>query len=482
MAVTQIGLSKSQSWGSQSNGLQVRLGETLQDVYLHWHTIADFGTGWNAKFGIALNWRGVPRGVTGGDGGYGKWQYGGNGSDGLYYVEIPEGECLHRASPSGGTDWCHSFDIAGIFDAVFSDGLSFSARDYDEVQFSLIINAIYSEACAAIEGYPNSPTSSADLWIGFIPEFTLTSASVTLESLTIGYSADGWERRDDSYSARLTQGGASLGSATGKTSGFGKISIPLSTLKRTPKAGQQMSVDIEMNPSYRGITGGWASITGSVTVADATKCNTPVISTAIDYDSGALVVTVTDSGDRGVPITGASVSLEGGGLTSDRASASPGKAVRMYPPFDTPVTVACTATGDESMCQVDKDVQAIPSNLMFALTRLDDRSSGSLAYNVERSKSVTREMSEVKLRGHERSSVAFGDGSTVSRSLKGTLSAEDSADLDFFDSLADAGLVIVRYPGGDRFVAAIGSVSISPTKSKADVSLTMTEVEDGRIR
>ena len=480
MAVTQIGLSKSQSWGSQSNGLQVRPGETLQDVYLHWHTIADFGTGWNAKFGIALNWRGVPRGVTGGDGGYGKWQYGGNGSDGLYYVEVPEGECLHRASPSGGTDWCHSFDLAGILDAVFPDGLSFSARDYDEVQFSLTINAIYSEACAAIEGYPNSPSSFADLYIGFVPTFVLESASVTLENLVIDYGADGWERRDDSYSARLTQGGKPLGSAAGRVSGVGRIVIPLSSLARTPKPSQTLSVDIEMNPSYRGISGGWASIAGSVSVDDATKCNTPTIAASVS--EGALVVTVTDSGDRGVPITGLSVALEGGGLSCDRASASLGKAVYMYPPFDIQLTVSCTATGDESMCQTEQTVQEIPSNLMFALTRIDDGSSGSLAYNVERSKSVTREMSEVKLRGHERSSVAFGDGSTVSRSLKGTLSAEDHDDADFFDSLADAGLVIVRYPGGDRFVAAIGSVSISPTKSKTDVSLTMTEVEDGRIR
>ena len=484
MAVSNIGLSLTTTPGSQSTGLLIRSSSTPQDVKLLWHTIASYGTGWNDKFGIAVAYSVVPRGVTGGDGGYGPWVMDGNGADGWWYAEVSEDDCAHSASEGGGTDWAHSLDVASIFEEIFPNGLAYANREYDQIRLSVAINAIYASGLHDPDGSVNSPTSYGDLYVGYAPTPTLTGASLTPSHLVIEYSPDGWERPRDIFRAlSLSQGGRALapGAVDGQTGDPGEARVPLSALSRVPSIGQPLDVSLDFAPTYRGFFGGWASLSGTTTVADGTRCNTPVLSVAVDDDAGELRVTVTDSGDLGKPIASAVVSLDGGQLAIDSADVAPGGTVTLYPPLDERLVVTCLASGaDGTTSAASVRVPAIMSRLRWLVTREDGGGTGAMRVGVQTSRTFSREMEDFKLRGRQRSSVFFGDGSSVTRQLTGTLRKHDPG-VAFFGRLADARLVVVREPWGGRYEAAVSGATSTPGYSTTEVTLNMTEVADGRI-
>ena len=74
MAITNLSLVESQGNIGVGGTVEIGTASTPSDLYVAWATTADYPSDWNDSFTVAVNWRYVPRGATGGNGGWSGWQ------------------------------------------------------------------------------------------------------------------------------------------------------------------------------------------------------------------------------------------------------------------------------------------------------------------------------------------------------------------------------------------------------------------------
>ena len=493
MAIGNLTLGEDPGYYNASNLVEIGTSSTPSDLYVSWTTVADYPSEWNDSFTLAVNWRYVPRGATGGNGGWSDWQNDNAGTpDGWFSAVFPASEC----SPTDvdfGTRWSVALsDIEGFLAHVAP--LAFASRKYDALQLRIKCKANYASGLVDERGDTSSPVSQTTAAIVWVPDIEVTGAAFTLSNLVVTVETEGWDRPDSVYRlATFSQlgsaskasigdladsmagiGGIVTGSPEARPDRDGNLAFPMAEFQTVPREGEArvslwLSTDYAVQLAY---------FSGDVEVANNSKCNTPELSFSAD-DMGALTVTVTDSGDLGKPIVGSTVSLDGGGLSCDSHNVEPGGSAVFLPPFDVPLTFVCTAWGDDSASQVDEEADPVPSDGSLAITDTDG-AGARLRYNVTASRTSTRECEELKLAGRDRSTVFFGTGATVTRTLGATV-WDGSAEHAYVVSLDGARDEVVRLPGGDRFLGAAKSTTVTRGYRTDDVSITMTEVADGRL-
>ena len=475
MAITNLSLVESQGNIGVGGTVEIGTASTPSDLYVAWATTADYPSDWNDSFTVAVNWRYVPRGATGGNGGWSGWQNDNDATpDGWYSAVFPASAC-NPVDAGAGTRWSVALsDVEGFLAHI--SPLAFASRKHDAIQLRIKCKANYASGLVDETGSTSSPVAQADAKIVWVPDVEVTGASFGASSLSLSVETTGWDRPDAVFRlSSFSQG------STGHATGFpeapavgGEAEFPYAGFRTQPREGEAQ-ITLWILTDYVPYL---AAFQGTVDVENASKCNTPNLSLSTD-DMGAVTATVTDSGDLGRPIVGATVSLDGGGLSCDSHDVEPGGSAVFLPPFDVPLTFICTAWGDDSASQVVEEADPAPSNGSLAITDTDG-AGARLRYNVTASRTSARECEELKLAGRDRSTVFFGTGSTVTRTLGATV-WDGSAEHAYVVSLDGARDEVVRLPNGDRFLGAAKSVTITRGYRTDDVSITMTEVADGRL-
>lgn len=476
MAVVGLGLAFQAGSSAAAGGLVIPSAQAPSDIVVVWQTSSVYPSEWCASFTVAVNWRYVLRG---GDG-WSDWKNDNeDASDGWWFATVPAAQCSPMALGVG-TSWALSLSQLNGFLAHIGN-LAFASRSYDAVGLTIKCKANYADGTLDATGSPSSPVSYADASILWQPSGAVESISYGVETVVVKYDMSGWARTDDAFTLRVLSvlGAGSLIGAPVELmrTAPGTLELPLSALLKVPGGGDATAA-IDVRPSYCATS--LATIFGGTPFVNASVCNDPGLECVANSD-GSLSVTLSDEGGQvpDVPIVAATVSIDGGTLDCDSQTISPGETAVFWPPLDVPLSVSCFAWGDDSTNQASAEVDAIPSKAAISISTQDGRSA-RFAYNVSASRSLSRECEELKLAGRDRSTVFFGEGATVTRSIGATV-FEGSGEHAFVLSLDGARDVIVRLPDGDRFLGAVTAVSVDRGLSTDDVSLTMTEVADGRL-
>ena len=466
MAYESMGLVKAASAEDAlkldgSHSCRIGIGGS-QPVYLRFATLT--GTDTLASFTISLMWRGVPKATSANPATvYGDWQTLGK--------TVTAADLTH-AKRAGMVQWAIPLTDIGGSAWGASSSWAMTSRKYDELDMQFSVTAAY---VSGVTG--DTPTGTAECWVGYCPNYTVKAASFDLDSLTIelGRSST-WLRADDRWAlTSLAQGGADLKPRTGDWYGnWQSVTVPVKSLRRNPQSGT-LDVGLRINAAYKAIGSTLATASGSVTVKDLSTCNTPTVSVTVS--NGHATVTVADSGDRGVAITRAVVRLRDGLECDVQECAVPGT-----------VTLPCLPAGKSVIEVVGTDALESTANSRTVSVTVDnprctpalwDTESGDvfdLNLDVSWSRSAAPEATVEKLAGRERSSAWYGTGAEVTCSLGAAVVGDDLAVGAAIDRLQEVRHAVVRMPDGYRKAVAVTDFSAERSVGYATVSFSLTEV------
>lgn len=347
-----------------------------------------------------------------------------------------------------------------------------TSRKYDELDMQFSVTAAY---VTGVTG--DTPTGTAEAWVGYCPDYTVKAASFDLDSLTIelGRSST-WLRADDRWAlTSLKQSGADLKPRQGDWYGnWQSVTIPVKSLRRNPQSGT-LDIGLRINAAYKAIGSTLATATGSVTVKDLSTCNTPTVTASVS--NGHATVTVADSGDRGVAITRAIVRLRGGLDCDSVECAVPGTAtLPCLPAGDSVIEVVGTDSLDSTATSRTVSVTVSNPRCTPALWDTESGDVFDLNLDVSWSRSAAPEATVEKLAGRERSSAWFGTGAEVTCSLGAAVVGDDLAVGEAIDKLQEVRHAVVRMPDGYREAVAVTDFSAERSVGYATVSFSLTEV------
>ena len=435
-------------------------------VYLRFATLCDSTV--NDSFTVGVSWRGVPRATASNPAtSYGAWK---TLSKALKCAGLT---CVRRA---GAYQWAVPLaDLAAA--ATWGEGGSwaFGKRKWDELHLQFSVTAAY---VSGVEG--DTPTGSAECWVGYVPEYSVASASFDLDALTVALSrTDGWVRADDRWALEFASiGGVNVTPRGGELYGnWASVSVPVRSLRRTPWAAQLHAV-LRVNAAYKPLGYTLCEADGYVKLADLSTCDTPSVTAAPTADGGA-VVAVADSGDRGVPITRATVRLRDGLPCDVLECAVPGSVtLPCLPAGECVVEVTGTDALDSTACSRTVSETVAVAGSWPMLWDLETGTAWRLGLDVEWQRSATPEATVEKLAGRERSSAWYGTGAEVTSTLKASIVGGDAEVGAAVDALAAVRRAVVRMPDGYRRPVAVTGFSHERHVGYATVSFSLTEVAE----
>lgn len=489
MAVGDITISDSTS-NRATYSFRIKDGDGSHSMYMHWSTMQ--GTNYLKNFVFEWQWRGVPKGSVGeGEGGNTNWS--------SWSTKTLAVSSCHPYQVYNSDRWYWYVPLGSVVTESLMNGGSWSygSRTYDQVQIRFRMHANYVDGTLDELGNSYSPTSQADVWIGFFPNYKLKEIYQQGTDVIITYTADGWTRKDDRYRVlSLTSGGRSLlasgtaGNQAGLVQKLGWISVPLSALQFIPNRGSSVYVKLRWNTSYHETEySGYTDASATLTFTDESEANTPVGDVTVNGD-GSISVGVGDSGDNGNDIYEAVVKIDIDGFEFDQVvlnKVDMANAMLNFPPLGKEITVqiqGSTVTGGVSDV-VEKTV-FVPADGRILLDAFDQDGERVgkqcvLTANIDWDVSRKREKEVVKLSGRKRPSAFFGEGGETSVSLSGSVKWDGLGQFnaDDFYALGDADLVCIRFPDGQRFVSTIDTVTTSESASDkcTKVKINATEVE-----
>lgn len=503
VVATGLGWSSYGDWKSRGktsylSGLQSKASNDTgshNPPYLHIHT--DERPEQIARFRVSACWRVVPKGVTGY---YGYW------SD-LIWSRIDKSDMFSFPAATG-HDWSVELTGIGYYKGggtvltpsgttvgkeVAPNGWGYSKRVNDTIQLQIVVVAEYADGYTDQYGATETGRyTNEGLFIGYVPEYSLTGVALVEDGLDVTYGAPGWSRQDDRWRLWFLRQGdrqfARSESVYGETFGYveapGRIHVPMSALTGVPEAGE-VWVRFSMNPSYRADGDFFATLEGTAEMSSVYECNTPTASVR-HATQDELGVLVGDSGDLGSPISTVYVALDG--YVGEVVTAAPGSVATIpLPPLGVDLTVVVwgvNATGATSD-QVRVTVPAIEGaeDGTITIAPVSGGATVTLRYNPEEKWSYEPEMTSVKFSGRERESVGYGTGGSVTGTVSCLLPADpifgpmeqDEAD---FRALAFAGVCVLRSPRGTRRRVAVESVdeSWAVADKVKQVSISVKEV------
>lgn len=472
-------------WGTSSSpgselmpGLRSVYGESVDDVFAVWTT--DVGTEWFGQFNISCSYRTVPKGVNGG---FGYWTE-------FTWSNVQAASC-HPRKTGGLWTWALNLSQVGVYDGAMSptntnirkelapNGWGFSQRLSDCIELKININGLYVSGKKDQFGKTDcGKAQSTPLTVLYVPEYTLTGVELGAGGgLDITYSVTDWQRTDDRWAIEsINQGGVELASDVIEpyvtwdwVADSGLIEVPSAALVRLPEGGDPVDIDIRMNADFRGNGSSlFAKLEGTVQLVAELECNTPVI-TVVSADADALVLRITDSGDKGNPFDTAWVQLAG--YPGGAVSCEPGGTVTIpLPPLGETLTVQAYGT-TEGGATSDTTQQTVPAisggrHDCIVIAAQDGSAVIEARYNVQESWDYAREQESYKMAGRERESVFYGVGGSATCSLKFDIGdhavfGDKRQSVADVEALAFAGLCVYRDPDGRRRVVSVDSATPS---------------------
>lgn len=490
MAIEAFGLATTPT-GAATNSIKIVYGGgTPAGVYMRWHTMQ--GAGVIKAFDLAVSVRRVLKstGVTGGGAGgvsdtqYGEW------SD-WYYEQVPIAQCSPVTDPTG-YSYSHTLNLNGMYAKEgLGNGFAFANRLNDEMDFQLKIKAIYEPTWANAwnDGILASPVTYSEAWIGWIPQYSIATASFdSTGDLKVRFNRPYWLRSDDEWVlTKLVNGGVNI---VGKKHAHGKVgsgtfTIPRSAFTRAVKSGSTMFW-FTINAAYKSKGYALTNVSGgSASVADLSVSASPLVT--VTKTETAIKVQVAKGTDQTVASNTFDITLRGGDDETDKLTGvDAGTHLIPYPPLDTPFYVDVRGHGTNAQSKIiSVGPYSIASDKIGTL--IEDVNDASLKANVYygrvSKRSGGRDVNVVKLAGRDRSSAYFGVGATVSEMIQGKIidvAGIEKGVPDTLEELATTGkVVMVRKPGGYRhrcvitkFTAQRGSVS-----PVVEAQISLTEVD-----
>lgn len=499
MAITNIVLSDNRTSASGGNK-RITAAHTPSALYVKFRTIDKDS---QAKIDLAIAYEFVARGdVRGGDdyggyvtsGGSTKWwyrQFDVSGSD----VWVSERDALVPgylwSLPLDFTSTDPTSSGTSIVSALTNGDWSFANRKYDAIHLHIKVKTLYYVGSTLTA----SDVSHADRYIGYIPTYTATGASLTTSGLHVTYSSPDWDRSSDRWEVtRLRQGTRDVTSTKskpwGQVAGAGAITIPRGAISYVPEDGT-LSGEIRMNATWRPAGEEFASMSFTgLAFENNAEANTPSVTRREDADSGIVSVTVTDSGDEDVSLSTALVTLVGGGLASDSQTIPIGGTATFAPPIGEGYTISCIGfASDGTRAKRAANVSGGPVSVGdvgggVVISDADGESTIHVIRDTDVSETVTPEAETVKLAGRRRPSVFYGEGGTHDMTVRGTVFVEDghgvpSVSLDWLRGMPEWGPVVVRDCLGTRMLARVTSVTIANearVKWARSVTIALEEV------
>lgn len=481
MAVENIQIAGVGSYNSTFTGLCLKSSSTTPAVpYIRWTTWENTA---GRQYKISTRWRGIPKGGTASEQDwYGEWSDWG-------VKEITSASFGPGVWQESGSDlWHWQVLLDPLLESTGNNpnggSWTYSSREYDQIEVAVVIEAIEPDGLTY--------SGSSSVWVGSFPDCVVTDVYVQGEWLVIRYNAPGWTRKDDRWEMlELTTGGKEVlspniwGSQAGKVEQLGWITIPKSSMQRTLSPGDDVHIHVRWNAVYRIAGMEWDDDERYVEVSDHGAANLPTGDVTINPD-GSISVDLGDSGSGGDTIDSWQTVISGGGFEFDEVQASgvSPNALLKYPPLDTLVRIeiqGSTVTGGTGGSIV-KEVK-VPSDGRILVDPIDstgERTSEQVVgrYNVDWDASGDREKTVVKFAGRKRPSVAFGTGGEKSVNASWVEPLEDGLpSVEAAQALSEAGLCVMRFPGGERYLVALDSVQTSLSYDKASLSVSVSGQE-----
>lgn len=516
MAVSDLGLSRVEGDESTYDSIVIRPDDEPEELFVKLRTLWQDS---HRYLDLAIAWRGVRRGDVQGGMGYGDYEASDVGPRGefgdvaWYFRHFPVSELTKSEQDEfgPGTWWAapldfvsqdeSTVDYVSLVQRIFGGDYSYNAREWDAIL--LHVKAKFWYAVKDTDGefakdedneeiLTTAPLEERELYIGYIPTYHAQAARMTRAGLEVDYTSPGWDRASDRWALDhgLSAGGQEVvrGKIYGTLAEHGTILIPADQLSSDP-AGKALSGTVRFNACWRPIDMPFAEMSlDGIVVQDTRTANTPTISAAPSPSGTGVVVTVGDSGDRGVPLEEVDVRLVGAEFGFDRATLLPGESHEFrLCPIGVPTTWEAIgwAAGDARSDAARATCGAVDGpDGSFVLESVGEGvASVELIYDREESWDAAPSMATAKLSGRQRESAFWGEGGSVTGSLScdivtlpvAGMVAQREGD---FRELAFAGPCVLRRPDGTRTQLAVESVGVRTLSQpwQRQVTLSVREV------
>lgn len=477
MGITNIVLSDNRTSKTGGNK-RITSANTPGALYVKFRTINRDA---QAKIDLAVAYEYVARGdVRGGDG-YGGYTTTTSGATEWYYKRFDVATdntvwVSERDALVPGYLWSLPLDFpsqnhssASIVDAITNGDWSFANRKYDAIHLHVKVKTWYYVGTTLTA----SDVAHADLYVGYIPTYTATSATLTTNGLTIRYSSPNWVRSSDRWEVvSLRQGSKAVTSTKtkpwGQVSKAGTITIPPSAVTYAPADGT-ISGEVRMNACWRPAGEEFASMTfAALPFENNAEANTPAMTVLEDAANGLIKVIVTDSADQDVPLSTALVTLVGGGLPSDSQVIAMGGTATFAPPIGEAYAISCIGLTADGKAKRVADRTGGPVSIAGGGILLTSEGDAHvrIPYDAGISESLGPESETVKLAGRSRPSAFFGEGGTRKVTVSGTVCIEAGHGLivtpiEAIETIAEAGPLVLRDEIGRRMQVYASGVSVS---------------------
>jgi hypothetical protein len=413
-----VGAASASAALALEGGLSVRIGPgDSVSPYIRFRTMQ--GASFHASHRVTLMWRGVPKATaTNGATVYGAWKT---------VSKTVAASSFTTKAANGLTEWALPLSAVATVSGTWSAAgdWKFDNRLYDELDFRATVEPLGSD------GASSGPAGTAEAWLGYVPAYAVSSIDYDLDSVNVTLSRTAsWLRTDDRWALDGGRGKDTIGFSSGWATpssevwgqvGAGKVAIPTSCLTRRP-SGSWCTITLRINSSFKalGMALTYAKATKAA-MADHTVCDTPKV------EATASGIRVSDSGDKGVPITRAKVSLAGSGYGFDTVELTslPGTAAFKLPPASGTYEVTASGASDSRSSTVSAAWE--PGAGGMSLMDMDTGEVFELDAEPGFSLSYAQEATVEKLAGRELESAWFGTGGTESASVSATLWGEGMA-------------------------------------------------------
>ena len=466
MAIENLSISDGSYTMEGGIGVRVREGSAERDVRLVWSTERDSEV--QKSFTVTVSARGWAKG----EGRQTEWK--------SYTATVPAAQC-HEAKPYGDAGrvwWSVKLSQVGALVAEQMGGhVTYTARSLDSIDLQAWVTANFTDAAAAEWGMSTSAEAYAYLYVGYIPAYALTKLYYDASGKVVIEYETSWTRKDDRWALEeMTCGGKSVLAERqwGTVESIGRIEVPTTAFTQHIK-GRELRVRLRFNAAYRPYDLDFFTDEATLKCLDLSTCSTPTLAVVSVGDS--IVLAVGDSGDvAGSACDFATVKMVGGRYSFDEATVKVGELASFpFAPLGREVSFEAVGgnAGGATSAKLATATAPAPASKAILIGSVTSGSRWSLSRwrRGDEALSVTAQadFDTVKLAGRRRPSAFYGAGGTTSISFGGYV-LDGSA--ESFESMADAGDVVCRFPDGRRYAIA-PKVSLSysnPAVVRVDVS------------
>nr|DAF87185.1 MAG TPA: hypothetical protein [Myoviridae sp. ctPkm1] len=419
-----------------------------------------------------------------------------------YEATVDASKCNERRSYSGGrVSWSIPLSLVGSLTTDFGGGKwTYAGRAYDTATFEVSVRANWKDDLLGVGGDKSDWVSEwayAELYMGFLANYSLTQAYYESADLLVIEYATTWMRQDDrfaidvdSHVVATADGGDDegiilLGGGSSRilsqeywdtVAAPGRIEVPVSALTQHLR-GKTVWFDVAFNPVYRPYAIARRGIAqAELPVGDKSECNSCTLAVVPSEDPYAVWLKTGDAGDLDSPITEVSVKCRTSTGYSSQVKVKVGEVAKMRGcPLNSPLLFEGVGGNGYSVSKKVTTVAADPIRAMGVCV-VDSASSDSRAvirFNQKYRVTSEPDGDTMKLAGRDRPSSFYGQGGATKVEVSGVLVDEDGTDVE---NMVREGDVYVRLPDGRAYRCKASATIDWDFRRLRNVSLSGEEV------